>query len=86
MVYYANVHRIVNYGIIIRGTFSCSVRVLGEFTKLRKATIILVMSVFLSASLSIRLFICASVWNNSAPLDGFSLNLMFYPFFEKLSR
>jgi len=67
MVYYAYAHCIMNYGIIFWGTSSCSLRVLGEFAKLCKATIILVISVCLSVSLSVRLCICPSAWNSSPP-------------------
>ena len=46
---------------------------LGVFTKLRNVSISFVMSV----CLSLCPFIRQSVWNNSAPTDGFSRNLIF---------
>jgi hypothetical protein len=49
------------------------------FVKLRKGTFGFIISVCLSA----RLFACLSAWNNSASLDGLSLNLIFGFLFRK---
>jgi len=50
---------------------------LGVFAKLRKATT--------SFDMSVCLYVLLSAWNNTAPMDGFSLNLMF-DIFQKSAK
>jgi len=65
----------------IRITCLCNVSFLGAFTKLRKKTTSLVMSV----SLSVRQSVCPR-GTTHLPRGGFSRNLIFEDFLQNLSR